>query len=65
MTMPKKYGALYKYEIKLITNADDKVFFKSDFINEDFIFDLKGQCPEFVDVYEHKQLMKKQTALPS
>ncbi|WP_448897399.1 hypothetical protein [Cytobacillus pseudoceanisediminis] len=63
--MPKKYGALYKYEVKPITIAYDKVFFKSNFINEDFIFDLKGQCLEIVDVYEQKQTLKKQTALIS
>ncbi|MFE4521075.1 hypothetical protein ACFRCQ_02835 [Cytobacillus firmus] len=63
VTIPKKYGALYKYEIKPFTLADDKAIFKSDFVYEDFIFDLKGHCLEFVDVYGKRHFLKKQTAL--
>ncbi|MEH6989877.1 serine hydrolase [Cytobacillus firmus] len=63
VTMPKKYGALYKYEIKPFTLAEDKAIFKSEFVYEVFTFDLKGHCLEFVDVYGKTHILKKQTAL--
>ncbi|WP_282171494.1 hypothetical protein [Cytobacillus firmus] len=62
VTMPKKYGALYKYEIKPFTLADGKAIFKSEFVYEVFTFDLKGHFLEFVDVYGKTHILKKQTA---
>ncbi|WP_197201082.1 serine hydrolase domain-containing protein [Cytobacillus firmus] len=63
VTMPKKYGALYKYQIKPFTLADGKAIFKSDFVYEVFAFDLKGHFLEFVDVYGKTHILKKQAAL--
>ncbi|OMF63441.1 hypothetical protein BK139_01600 [Paenibacillus sp. FSL R5-0490] len=63
VTMPKKYGALYKYELKPFSLADDKAIFKSELVYEDFTFDLKGHCLEFVDVYGKTHILKQQTAL--
>ncbi|MCU1804246.1 beta-lactamase family protein [Cytobacillus firmus] len=63
VTMPKKYGALYKYQIKPFTFAEGKAILKSEFVYEVFAFDLKGHILEFVDVYGKTHILKKQAAL--
>ena len=61
--MPKKYGALYKYQIKPFTLADGKAICKSEFVYEFFAFDLKGHFLEFVDVNGKTHILKKQATL--
>lgn len=54
VTIPKMYGAVYKYELRPLRLTGNEAHFKANFINEDFIFEKETHAVQFIDVYNRK-----------